>query len=143
RTAFALEKIPRPDVEDLILEEVPDVDYAEIGGLSAQIEEIRDAVELPFRHPDLYREHGLKPPKGLLLYGPPGCGKTLIAKAVATSLAEGAAAPEATEGERSDYLTMTGRELLKKYVGETERQIRLIFSREIGRASCRERGTMR
>lgn len=129
RTAFALEKIPRPDVEDLILEEIPDVTYEEIGGLAAQIEQIRDAVELPFRHPDLYREHALKPPKGLLLYGPPGCGKTLIAKAVATSLAEGVTAVEAAEGEHSYFLNIKGPELLNKYVGETERQIRLIFSR--------------
>ena len=91
RTGYALEKIPRSEVENLVLEEVPDITYQDIGGLGPQIEQIRDAVELPFLHPDLYREHGLKPPKGILLYGPPGCGKTLIAKAVANSLAARAA----------------------------------------------------
>ena len=88
RSGFVFEKIPRAEVEELVLEEVPDIDYSDIGGLAAQIEQIRDAVELPFLHPDLFREHGLKPPKGILLYGPPGCGKTLIAKAVANSLAK-------------------------------------------------------
>src|SRR3954447_21933144 len=88
RSGFVFEKIPRAEVEELVLEEVPDIDYSDIGGLSAQIEQIRDAVELPFLPPDLFREHGLKPPKGILLYGPPGCGKTLIAKAVANSLAK-------------------------------------------------------
>ena len=87
RTGYALEKVPRAEVENLVLEEVPDITYEDIGGLGPQIEQIRDAVELPFLHPGLYREHGLKAPKGILLYGPPGCGKTLIAKAVANSLA--------------------------------------------------------
>ena len=91
RTGYALEKVPRSEVENLVLEEVPDITYEDIGGLGPQIEQIRDAIELPFLHPDLYREHGLKAPKGILLYGPPGCGKTLIAKAVANSLAARAA----------------------------------------------------
>ncbi|MBZ2194626.1 proteasome ATPase [Occultella gossypii] len=138
RTGFAFERIPRSEVEDLMLEEVPDVDYADIGGLAAQIEQIKDAVELPFLHPDLFREHGLKPPKGLLLYGPPGCGKTLIAKAVATSLAETAAAQgggAAPGAARSYFLNVKGPELLNKFVGETERHIRLIFSRAREKAS--------
>ncbi|ACQ80493.1 AAA ATPase central domain protein [Beutenbergia cavernae DSM 12333] len=143
RTGFVFERIPRSEVEDLVLEEVPDVAYADIGGLSSQIEAIRDAVELPFLHPDLFREHGLKPPKGLLLYGPPGCGKTLIAKAVATSLAHTAARRDA-DGEpaelpdgaaRSYFLNVKGPELLNKFVGETERHIRLIFARARERAS--------
>ena len=136
RTAFAFEHIPRAEVEDLMLEEVPDVAYADIGGLAAQIEQIRDAVELPFLHPDLFREHGLKPPKGLLLYGPPGCGKTLIAKAVATSLADTAAQSTGEQTPvRSYFLNVKGPELLNKYVGETERHIRLIFSRAREKAS--------
>ncbi len=136
RTAFAFEHIPRAEVEDLMLEEVPDVAYDDIGGLSAQIEQIRDAVELPFLHPDLFREHGLKPPKGLLLYGPPGCGKTLIAKAVATSLAKTAARSTGEQTPvRSYFLNVKGPELLNKYVGETERHIRLIFSRAREKAS--------
>lgn len=125
RSGYAFERIIRAEVEDLVLEEVPDVDYSDIGGLSAQIGQIKDAVELPFLHPDLYREHGLKSPKGVLLYGPPGCGKTLIAKAVARSLAR-AVASEDTAGF---FLNIKGPELLNKYVGETERHIRLIFAR--------------
>ncbi len=95
KSGYVYEKIPKSEVEELVLEEVPDIDYADIGGLGAQIEQIRDAVELPFAHPDLFREHGLKAPKGILLYGPPGCGKTLIAKAVAHSLAQQSAARRA------------------------------------------------
>ncbi|WP_125611981.1 proteasome ATPase [Specibacter cremeus] len=135
RTGYALEKIPRSEVENLILEEVPDISYADIGGLSSQIEQIRDAVELPFLHPDLYREHGLKAPKGILLYGPPGCGKTLIAKAVANSLAKRARERSGVKDQKSYFLNIKGPELLDKYVGETERQIRLIFSRAREKAS--------
>lgn len=135
RTGYALEKIPRSEVENLILEEVPDISYSDIGGLASQIEQIRDAVELPFLHPDLYREHGLKAPKGILLYGPPGCGKTLIAKAVANSLAQRAAERSGVKDQKSYFLNIKGPELLDKYVGETERQIRLIFSRAREKAS--------
>jgi proteasome-associated ATPase len=137
RTGFVFERIPRSEVEDLVLEEVPDIDYSDIGGLGPQIETIRDAVELPFLHPELFREHGLKPPKGVLLYGPPGCGKTLIAKAVAHSLAATAAAARGDDAAdaRSYFLNVKGPELLNKYVGETERHIRLIFSRAREKAS--------
>lgn len=135
RTGYALEKIPRSEVENLILEEVPDISYSDIGGLNSQIEQIRDAVELPFLHPDLYREHGLKAPKGILLYGPPGCGKTLIAKAVANSLAKRARERSGQSDQKSYFLNIKGPELLDKYVGETERQIRLIFSRAREKAS--------
>lgn len=135
RTGYALEKIPRSEVENLILEEVPDVSYHDIGGLGPQIEQIRDAVELPFLHPELYREHGLKAPKGILLYGPPGCGKTLIAKAVANSLAARAAERSGRQETKSFFLNIKGPELLDKYVGETERQIRLIFARAREKAS--------
>lgn len=135
RTGYAMEKIARSEVENLILEEVPDISYADIGGLASQIEQIRDAVELPFLHPDLYREHGLKAPKGILLYGPPGCGKTLIAKAVANSLAQRAAERSGVKDQKSYFLNIKGPELLDKYVGETERQIRLIFSRAREKAS--------
>ena len=116
RASLALATVPRSEVADLTLEEVPDVSYADIGGLGAQIEQIRDAVELPFRHRELFTEFGLRPPKGVLLYGPPGCGKTMIAKAVANSAG-------------SHFLNIKGPELLDKYVGETERQIRAIFTR--------------
>ena len=129
RIGYALEKIPRSEVENLVLEEVPDISYSDIGGLGPQIEQIRDAVELPFLHPDLYREHGLKAPKGILLYGPPGCGKTLIAKAVAHSLAARVMEQTGSLGTRSYFLNIKGPELLDKYVGETERHIRLIFAR--------------
>ncbi|WP_448060517.1 proteasome ATPase [Cellulomonas hominis] len=137
RSGFVFERVPRSEVEDLVLEEVPDIDYTDIGGLGPQIEAIRDAVELPFLHPELFREHGLKPPKGVLLYGPPGCGKTLIAKAVAHSLAATAAAARGEDVTlaKSYFLNVKGPELLNKYVGETERHIRLIFSRAREKAS--------
>jgi proteasome-associated ATPase len=129
KSGHALEKLPKPEVEELILEEVPDIAYENIGGLSEQIEEIRDAVELPYLHADLFKEHKLDPPKGILLYGPPGCGKTLVAKAVANSLAKKVAARTGSDDRRSYFLNIKGPELLNKYVGETERQIRLIFQR--------------
>ncbi|MDP9207590.1 MAG: proteasome ATPase [Actinomycetota bacterium] len=129
RSGFVLEHLPKPEVEELILEEVPDISYQDIGGLGDQIEAIRDAVELPFLHADLFAEHQLKPPKGILLYGPPGCGKTLIAKAVANSLAKKVAEVTGQPSGRSYFLNIKGPELLNKYVGETERQIRLIFQR--------------
>ncbi len=135
RSGFVFEKIPKAEVQDLVLEEVPDIDYEDIGGLGPQIEMIRDAVELPFLHPDLFREHGLKPPKGVLLYGPPGCGKTLIAKAVARSLAKKAAEARGVKESKSYFLNVKGPELLNKYVGETERHIRLIFARAREKAS--------
>lgn len=129
RSNLLLEKLPRPEVEDLLLEEVPDVSYADIGGLDNQIEQIADAVELPFLHHDLFAEYQLPAPKGILLYGPPGCGKTLIAKAVANSLAKKVAARTGDEKGRSYFINIKGPELLNKYVGETERQIRLVFQR--------------
>ncbi|MGH9272583.1 MAG: proteasome ATPase [Ilumatobacteraceae bacterium] len=129
RSNLLLEKLPRPEVEDLLLEEVPDISYADIGGLDDQIEQIADAVELPFLHQDLFAEHRLPAPKGILLYGPPGCGKTLIAKAVANSLAKKVAASTGDEKGRSYFINIKGPELLNKYVGETERQIRLVFQR--------------
>ena len=147
RSGYVYERIPKAEVEELILEEVPDISYHDIGGLSSQIEQIRDAIELPYLHADLFREHQLKPPKGVLLYGPPGCGKTLIAKAVANSLAKQVAAKtaaDAAEGAssagkqqegKSFFLNIKGPELLNKYVGETERHIRLVFQRAREKAS--------
>ena len=135
RSGFVYERIPKAEVEDLVLEEVPDIDYSDIGGLGSQIEKIRDAVELPYLHPELFLEHKLKPPKGVLLYGPPGCGKTLIAKAVAASLARKIAAKEGKPLGKSYFLNIKGPELLNKYVGETERHIRLIFQRAREKAS--------
>ena len=129
RGLFLLEKLPQPEVEDLLLEEVPDVSYADIGGLDEQIEQIADAVELPFLHHDLFAEFSLPAPKGILLYGPPGCGKTLIAKAVANSLARKVAERTGADKGRSYFINIKGPELLNKYVGETERQIRLVFQR--------------
>ncbi len=129
RSGLLVERLPRPEVEELVLEEVPDVRYEDVGGLDSQIEMIQDAVELPYLHGDLFLEHKLPPPKGILLYGPPGCGKTLIAKAVANSLARRVAEKTGNEGTRSYFLNIKGPELLNKYVGETERQIRLIFAR--------------
>jgi proteasome-associated ATPase len=157
RSGYVYERIPKAEVEELILEEVPDITYSEIGGLAAQIEQIRDAIELPYLHADLFREHKLRPPKGVLLYGPPGCGKTLIAKAVANSLAKQVAARSAQDPanaaaqtgytahdadggapakeRRSYFLNIKGPELLNKYVGETERHIRLVFQRAREKAS--------
>jgi proteasome-associated ATPase len=129
RSGLVVERLPRPGVEELVLEEVPDVTYADVGGLDDQIEQIRDAVELPYLHSELFFEHDLQPPKGILLYGPPGCGKTLIAKAVANSLAKRVAEKTGNASARSYFLNIKGPELLNKYVGETERQIRLIFQR--------------
>ena len=150
RSGYVYERIPKAEVEELILEEVPDISYSEIGGLSGQIEQIRDAIELPYLHADLFREHQLRPPKGVLLYGPPGCGKTLIAKAVANSLAKQVATKTAADAaagadqngqgatakeRKSFFLNIKGPELLNKYVGETERHIRLVFQRAREKAS--------
>jgi proteasome-associated ATPase len=127
RTNLLLEKLDQPEVEHLLLQEIPNISYSDIGGLDSQIEQIADAVELPFLHADLFAEHQLPAPKGILLYGPPGCGKTLIAKAVANSLARKVASRTGDDKGRSYFINIKGPELLNKYVGETERQIRLIF----------------
>ncbi|WP_376780200.1 proteasome ATPase [Corynebacterium vitaeruminis] len=124
KAGYAFEIVPKTEVAKLALEEVPDVEYSDIGGLDDQIEQIQDAVELPFAHPELYRAYNLHPPKGVLLYGPPGCGKTLIAKAVANSLSS-----RLGTGGKSYFINVKGPELLNKFVGETERRIRLIFER--------------
>jgi proteasome-associated ATPase len=129
RSQLLIEKLPRPEVEELVLEEVPDITYADVGGLDAQIEAITDAVELPYLHRRLFTAYRLPAPKGILLYGPPGCGKTLIAKAVANSLAKKVAEATGNTSTRSYFLNIKGPELLNKYVGETERQIRLVFQR--------------
>jgi proteasome-associated ATPase len=149
RSGYVYERIPKAEVEELILEEVPDITYLQIGGLGPQIEQIRDAIELPYLHADLFKEHQLRAPKGVLLYGPPGCGKTLIAKAVANSLAkqvarrtaelasmaDGEDAVGTTKEGKSFFLNIKGPELLNKYVGETERHIRLVFQRAREKAS--------
>ena len=129
RSGFVYERIAKSEVSDLVLEEVPDISYEDIGGLAHQIEMIKDTVELPFLHTELYQEHHLRPPKGVLLYGPPGCGKTLIAKAVAASLARHSAERAGRKDASSYFLNIKGPELLNKYVGETERHIRTIFQR--------------
>jgi proteasome-associated ATPase len=134
KSGYLMEKLPKNEVEDLALEEVPDVGYAEIGGLGAQIEAIRDAVELPYLYADYYKEHQLAPPKGVLLYGPPGCGKTMIAKAVAANLAE-KISEKRGEKIKGYFLNIKGPELLNKYVGETERKIREIFTKAKEKAS--------
>jgi proteasome-associated ATPase len=134
KSNYVYERVPKSEVEELVLEEVPDIDYDSIGGLGSQIESIRDAVELPYLYPDVFIEHQLKPPKGVLLYGPPGCGKTMIAKAVAASLAKKVSEKTGEEG-RSYFLNIKGPELLNKYVGETERHIRLVFQRAREKAS--------
>ncbi|KRV50718.1 proteasome ATPase [Wenjunlia vitaminophila] len=135
RSGYVYERVPKSEVEELVLEEVPDIDYDKIGGLGNQIELIRDAVELPYLYPDLFKEHELRPPKGVLLYGPPGCGKTLIAKAVANSLAKKVAEVTGQPAGKSYFLNIKGPELLNKYVGETERHIRLVFQRAREKAS--------
>ncbi|MEW1865247.1 proteasome ATPase [Streptomyces sp. NBC_00669] len=135
RSGYVYERVPKSEVEELVLEEVPDIDYRQIGGLGNQIEQIRDAVELPYLHADLFKEYELRPPKGVLLYGPPGCGKTLIAKAVANSLAKKVAEVTGQPQGKSYFLNIKGPELLNKYVGETERQIRLVFQRAREKAS--------
>ncbi len=137
KAGFAYERVPKAEVEDLLLEEVPDVRYEDIGVLFRQIEQIRDAVELPFLHAELFNEYQLRPPKGVLLYGPPGCGKTLIAKAVANSLAKQVSAARGDEPSeaKSYFLNIKGPELLNKFVGETERHVRSIFQRAREKAS--------
>ena len=135
RSGYVFEVVPKSEVEELVLEEVPDIDYERIGGLGGQIESIRDAVELPYLYPDVFKEHELRPPKGVLLYGPPGCGKTLIAKAVANSLAKKVAEVTGKPQGKSYFLNIKGPELLNKYVGETERHIRLVFQRAREKAS--------
>lgn len=131
RFEWALRAVELSDVDDVLLEEVPDTTFEDIGGLGPQIERIREAVEIPFLHPEVYREHGLRAPKGIMLYGPPGTGKTMLAKAVANALAA-----RSGEGGRSLFLNIKGPELLNKYVGETERQIRVIFDRARERAAA-------
>ena len=126
RSGYVVEKLPKSEAEELVLEEVPDVSYDHIGGLAKEIEQVRDAVELPFLYPELFAEHKLSPPKGVLLYGPPGCGKTLIAKAVANSIAKKLGHLTGKD-LRSFFLHVKGPELLSKYVGESERQIREVF----------------
>jgi proteasome-associated ATPase len=128
RSGYAVERIPKSDVEEVVLEEVPNVTYDDIGGLGEQIEALRDAIELPYLYPDEFKEHRLSPPKGILLYGPPGCGKTLIAKAVANSLA---GQIERRTGKKTTayFLNVKGPELLNKYVGETEHKIREVFKK--------------
>ncbi|GAA2824641.1 proteasome ATPase [Kitasatospora sp. CM 4170] len=135
RSGNVFEVIPRTEVEELVLDEVPDVDYQQIGGLSEQITQIRNAVELPYAHPELFRQVSLRPPRGVLLYGPPGCGKTMIAKAIANALAKKAKLGAGRLRGKSYFLSIKGPELLNMYVGETERKIRLIFQRARERAS--------
>ncbi|NKE70430.1 proteasome ATPase [Candidatus Manganitrophus noduliformans] len=135
RSGYVLEKLPKSEIEEVVLEEIPDVTYDHIGGLEEQIELVRDAVELPFLHPEVFAEHKLLPPKGILLYGPPGCGKTLIAKAVAASIARKLGDRSGRE-MRSFFLHVKGPELLNKYVGESERQIREVFKKAKERAEA-------
>ena len=135
RSGYVIEKLPKSEAEELVLEEVPDISYEHIGGLDKEIEQVRDAVELPFLYPELFAEHKLSPPKGVLLYGPPGCGKTLIAKAVANSIARKLGHLTGKE-LRSYFLHVKGPELLNKYVGESERQVREVFKKAKERAAA-------
>lgn len=134
RSGYLTEKLPKGEMEELVIEEVPDINYDHIGGLEKELEQVKDAVELPFLHPDLFAEHQLSPPKGILLYGPPGCGKTLIAKAVANSIAKKLGHLKGKE-IRSYFLHIKGPELLNKYVGESERKIREVFAKAKEKAS--------
>jgi proteasome-associated ATPase len=134
RSGYLIEKLPKGEMEELVIEEVPDISYDQIGGLAKELEQVKDAVELPFLYPELFAEHRLSPPKGLLLYGPPGCGKTLIAKAVANSIAKKLGHLKGKE-VRSYFLHIKGPELLNKYVGESERQIREVFAKAKEKAS--------
>ncbi len=134
RSGYVVEKLPKSEAEELVLEEIPDVTYEDIGGLERELEQVRDAVELPFLHPDLFKEHHLSAPKGVLLYGPPGCGKTLIAKAVAHSIAK-KLGHLTGKAMRSYFLHVKGPELLNKYVGESERQVREVFKKAKERAA--------
>ncbi|HBP88527.1 MAG TPA: proteasome ATPase, partial [Nitrospiraceae bacterium] len=134
RSGYLIEKLPKGEMEELVIEEVPDIQYDQIGGLTKELEQVKDAVELPFLYPELFAEHRLSPPKGLLLYGPPGCGKTLIAKAVANSIAKKLGHLKGKD-VRSYFLHIKGPELLNKYVGESERQIREVFAKAKEKAS--------
>lgn len=134
RSGYLIEKLPKGEMEELVIEEVPDIQYEQIGGLTKELEQVKDAVELPFLYPELFAEHRLSPPKGLLLYGPPGCGKTLIAKAVANSIAKKLGHLKGKD-VRSYFLHIKGPELLNKYVGESERQIREVFAKAKEKAS--------
>lgn len=128
-TGMVMEKLPKSEVDDLLLEAVPDIKYSDVGGLAEQIEAIRDAIEMPYLYPDEYKEFSLTPPKGVLLYGPPGCGKTLIAKAIANSLAARVREQMGKDDVKGYFINIKGPELLNKYVGETERKIREIFQK--------------
>ncbi|HCK13117.1 TPA: proteasome ATPase [Candidatus Poribacteria bacterium] len=128
-TGMLMEKLPKVEVEDLMLEEVPDITYGDVGGLDGQIEDIRDVIETPYLYPREYQEFDLTPPKGVLLYGPPGCGKTLVAKAIANSLAKQIQKKTGKEGIKGYFINVKGPELLNKYVGETERKIREVFQK--------------
>jgi 26S proteasome regulatory subunit T2 len=103
-----------PTVSVMKVEKAPDVSYADIGGLESQIMEIKEAVELPLTHPELYEDIGIRPPKGVILYGEPGTGKTMLAKAVASSTS-------------ATFLRMVGSELIQKYQGEGPKLVRELF----------------
>jgi proteasome-associated ATPase len=134
RTQFGFEKMPKSSVEEVMLEEIPDISYEDIGGLGDQIEVLRDSVELPYLYPEIFSEFELKPPKGILLYGPPGCGKTMIAKAVANSLAR-KIEDRTGESTTAYFLNVKGPELLNKYVGETESKLREVFKKARDKAA--------
>jgi len=104
-----------PLVQLMEVIEKPSVHYSDIGGLSEQIQELREVIELPLKKPELFVELGIEPPKGVLLYGPPGCGKTLLAKAVATE-------------SNATFITLVGSELVQKYIGEGARLVRELFN---------------